>query len=107
MRVCQPAPPARNRAMMSASRRMVVEVFGEAAGGRPRRTGVASNLAVHSGVERSGASSGSIQSVAIALLFSVISFSQAFTFATKLTPGSPSKWASQVSSSAPLSSAVA
>src|ERR1700722_12763963 len=51
---------------------LVVSAFG-----RPRRTGTAANFARYSGEDRSGASSGSVQSGAVTGLFSGIGFSQA------------------------------
>ena len=55
MRVCHPRPPARKCSITSRDRRMVVDTFGLALGGRPRRTVARANFSGQPSVERSGA----------------------------------------------------
>ena len=59
IRVCQPRPPARKWSMTSWDNRIVVDTFGRALGGRPRRTGALANFSGQPSFERSGAVSGS------------------------------------------------
>ena len=59
IRVCQPRPPALKWASTSGDNRMVVDTFGVATGGRPRRARARANFAGHSPADRSGAVSGS------------------------------------------------
>jgi hypothetical protein len=75
IRLCHPGPVARNFSSTSASSRIVVETFGSDSGGRPRRTGAASNRARHSGVDMSGMSSSN--SSGVDGLLSSICFPQA------------------------------
>ena len=69
---CQRAPFDLKAATISASRRIVVDTFGEASGGRPRLAGAAASLSFHGDLDRSGASSGSIQAGADNFLFAGI-----------------------------------
>ena len=59
IRVCHPRPPARKWSMTPWDNRMVVDTFGRAFGGRPRRTGALANFSGQPSFERSGAVSGS------------------------------------------------
>ena len=56
--------------------------------GRPRFTGAAASFACHSALERSGASSESIQTFAVDFLFPVIGFSQTYDASCR-TAGCP------------------
>ena len=59
IRVCHPRPPALKWSTTSAERRIVVDTFGLATGGRPRRTFALANFSGQPSWERSGASSRS------------------------------------------------
>ena len=57
MRVCHPRPPALKCWSTSGESRMVVDTFGLALGGLPRRTVALANFSGQPSVERSGATS--------------------------------------------------
>ena len=59
IRVCQPRPPALKCSITSRESRMVVDIFGLALGGRPRRTATRANFSGQPSAARSGAVSGS------------------------------------------------